>query len=96
MNVRKISIIGVVIVVALFFYMAVSIYQSRVQLATVYPNYGFERHVGYGTAQHRQALEKHGVLSVHRVHYKPIRSLLKLGKSCDDLLSGRHTDPFDR
>ena len=70
--------------------------EYMVQLATVYPNYGFERHVGYGTAQHRQALEKHGVLSVHRVHYKPIRSLLKLGKSCDDLLSGRHTDPFDR
>jgi hypothetical protein len=31
MNVRKVAVVGVVAVVALFFYLAVSIYQSRVQ-----------------------------------------------------------------
>lgn len=46
------------------------------QLATKYPQYGFERHVGYGTTEHRRALEKHGVLPVHRINYKPIRALL--------------------
>ena len=51
--------------------------EYMVQLAKKYPQYGFERHMGYGTAQHRQALEEHGVLSAtHRINYKPIRLLL--------------------
>jgi ribonuclease HII len=36
------------------------------QLAGRYPGYGLERHVGYGTAQHRQALLERGVTPLHR------------------------------
>ena len=50
--------------------------EYMIQLAKTYPLYGFESHVGYGTAQHQRALEDHGVLPVHRVNYKPIRILI--------------------
>jgi ribonuclease HII len=48
------------------------------QLALKYPDYGFEKHVGYGTLVHRQALEKYGVLTVHRLQYKPIKKILAM------------------
>jgi ribonuclease HII len=31
-----------------------------------YPEYGFGKHKGYGTAQHRDALRKHGPSPIHR------------------------------
>ena len=31
-----------------------------------YPAYGFEKHVGYGTAAHQKALKEHGVCPEHR------------------------------
>lgn len=34
--------------------------------AVKYPLYGFEKHKGYGTKQHRDAIEEHGVLDIHR------------------------------
>jgi ribonuclease HII len=34
--------------------------------AQTYPEYGFERHVGYLTAQHAQALSAHGPTPLHR------------------------------
>ncbi len=45
-------------------------------IAKKYPDYGFEKHVGYGTQQHIQALEQNGVTSIHRTEYKPIKILL--------------------
>ena len=36
------------------------------KLDRVYPEYGFARHKGYGTKQHRLAIEKHGRTPVHR------------------------------
>lgn len=41
-----------------------------------YPQYGFDRHRGYGTPQHKQALEKYGPCPIHRKSYKPIKKLL--------------------
>lgn len=35
-------------------------------LAKKYPLYGFEKHKGYGTRGHYQAIKKHGLLTVHR------------------------------
>ncbi len=32
----------------------------------LYPEYGFEKHKGYGTKQHKEALLKHGQIEVHR------------------------------
>lgn len=33
---------------------------------TLYPEYGFAQHVGYGTAKHRQVLQNQGVTDIHR------------------------------
>jgi ribonuclease HII len=44
--------------------------------ARFYPFYGFEKHAGYGTALHLEALKVHGVSKLHRRSYKPVRALL--------------------
>lgn len=41
-----------------------------------YPDYGFDSHVGYGTAKHQQALAAHGVTVLHRKSFAPIKKLL--------------------
>jgi ribonuclease HII len=46
-----------------------------VQMAETYPNYGFERHKGYGTRAHRQALEQHGLTPFHRHTWAPFQQL---------------------
>ncbi|MEM9016265.1 MAG: ribonuclease HII [Verrucomicrobiota bacterium] len=43
-----------------------------VEYAERYPEYGFERHKGYGTAQHRKALQKHGPCPIHRLSFAPV------------------------
>ena len=37
-----------------------------VELAKVYPNYGFELHKGYGTSKHYESLRLHGLSPEHR------------------------------
>ncbi len=39
------------------------------RLALRFPSYGLERHAGYGTAQHRLALEHHGPTPLHRLSF---------------------------
>jgi ribonuclease HII len=39
------------------------------RLASRFPGYGLERHVGYGTAQHRAALERLGPTRLHRFSF---------------------------
>ena len=39
------------------------------RLAERFPGYGLERHAGYGTAQHRQALIASGPTSLHRLSF---------------------------
>lgn len=46
------------------------------EIAMKYPEYSFEKHVGYGTSMHRSALEMYGVTEIHRLSYKPIKALL--------------------
>jgi ribonuclease HII len=45
-------------------------------LAAQYPAYGFERHKGYGTADHQAALRRHGPSPIHRVTYAPVRAVV--------------------
>lgn len=41
--------------------------RKMIALAKRYPQYGFEKHKGYGTAAHYEAIAKHGVLEkIHR------------------------------
>lgn len=44
-------------------------------LSETYPHYGWERNKGYGTAEHRKALEVFGVCEHHRKSFKPIANL---------------------
>lgn len=44
-----------------------------VKLGEKYPSYGFARHKGYGTPQHREALHKHGPCPIHRYSFRPIK-----------------------
>ncbi len=37
-----------------------------------YPQYGFNKHKGYGTDQHHKALKKYGLCAIHRLSYKPV------------------------
>ena len=42
-------------------------------IARVFPDYGFERHVGYGTAAHQAALALVGVSPIHRMSFAPMK-----------------------
>ena len=42
--------------------------------ARLYPEYGFDRHKGYGTKQHQAALAEYGPCPLHRLSFKPLRS----------------------
>lgn len=42
-------------------------------LAIIYPEYGFDKHKGYGTKAHLDALKKYGpIKNIHRYSYKPV------------------------
>lgn len=54
-----------------------------IQMAQTYPGYGFERHKGYGTRVHWQALRRHGIAPVHRRTWAPFSRLQTLGESAE-------------
>ncbi len=43
-----------------------------------YPEYGFARHKGYGTLEHRQQLERHGPCPLHRQSFRPVADVADL------------------
>ncbi len=45
------------------------------ELDQQYPQYGFERHKGYGTAEHMAALRQHGPCPQHRRSFRPVGEL---------------------
>ncbi|MCD4738743.1 MAG: ribonuclease HII [Anaerolineae bacterium] len=46
------------------------------EAATRFAGYSFAQHKGYGTAQHRAALDELGVTSIHRRTFRPIAARL--------------------
>ena len=46
------------------------------KLAEKYPEYGFEKHVGYGTAAHQKAMEDFGLTPEHRRSFRPVREIM--------------------
>ncbi|MEG6615318.1 ribonuclease HII [Peptococcaceae bacterium 1198_IL3148] len=42
-----------------------------------YPQYGFDKHKGYPTPEHLQALKQHGPSPIHRMNYGPVAELLQ-------------------
>ncbi|WP_239352232.1 ribonuclease HII [Snodgrassella communis] len=49
-------------------------------LAKRFPQYGFDKHKGYGTVAHLAALQQYGVLPEHRQDFAPVKALLAQGK----------------
>lgn len=45
-------------------------------LHLTYPQYGFDRHKGYGTDQHMRALQEHGACPAHRRSFSPVARAL--------------------
>lgn len=50
--------------------------RMMVALGRELPRYGFERHKGYGTPEHQQALARHGATAHHRRSFKPVQLAL--------------------
>lgn len=48
------------------------------ELHLQHPEYGFNRHKGYGTAEHLRALQTHGALPMHRRSFAPVARALAL------------------
>lgn len=46
------------------------------EIAPQYPAYGFEKHVGYGTALHQKTLREHGICPEHRTSFRPICEIM--------------------
>jgi ribonuclease HII len=46
------------------------------ELDLQYPQYGFAKHKGYGTAEHLAALRAHGACPQHRKTFRPVTELV--------------------
>ena len=49
--------------------------QSMIELHDIYPEYGFNKHKGYLTKSHFEALSKYGPCPAHRITFAPIKKL---------------------
>ncbi len=49
-----------------------------IELARSWPGYGFERHKGYGTPEHKDAIARLGVTPIHRRSFKPVQLALSI------------------
>lgn len=52
--------------------------EHMIEMDRLYPHYGFANHKGYGTAEHRAALEKYGPCPIHRKSFGPLREIVQL------------------
>lgn len=50
--------------------------KELVRLADIHPEYGFDRHAGYPTAEHLAALRAHGPCPAHRRSFGPVKKAL--------------------
>lgn len=65
--IREVSAASIIAKVARDHYM--------INLATKYPQYGFDQHVGYGTKTHINAIYRYGLTPEHRRSFEPCKSL---------------------
>ena len=84
--IREVSAASIVAKVARDHYM--------VELASRFPNYGFEKNVGYGTAKHLAAISEFGICEEHRKSFEPIKSMVGFTRPVDvkknTTLVGKH------
>lgn len=50
---------------------------EMLELHQRYPDYGFDRHKGYPTADHLASIAQHGVSPIHRRSFGPVRKALE-------------------
>jgi ribonuclease HII len=66
------------------------------ELAVAHPGYGWERNMGYGTHEHRAALERLGVTPHHRRSFAPILKILRADNGgLLDLDGGKTPNPLN-
>jgi ribonuclease HII len=53
---------------------------EMMRLAERFPQYGFERHKGYPTRDHLEALARHGPCEVYRRSFGPVKALIDAGR----------------
>jgi ribonuclease HII len=58
--------------------------RMMMQLGAAHPEYGFERHKGYGTNLHWERLQAHGPSIHHRNSFAPVRDCLSGGRASAD------------
>lgn len=54
--------------------------QQMIALADQFPAYGLDRHKGYGTAEHLEALAQKGPCPEHRLSFAPVRRAVVAGR----------------
>ena len=52
--------------------------QYMAELSQKYPQYSFEKHVGYGTAAHKKSLEAYGPCPEHRFSFRPVQEIAQI------------------
>lgn len=52
--------------------------EEMLRLHQIYPQYGFDRHKGYPTAMHLEALRQYGVSEIHRKSFAPVKLAVAL------------------
>lgn len=54
------------------------VYRDRImtEYSNQYPQYQFNKNMGYGTKEHLQALEKYGPTPIHRKSFSPIKEMV--------------------
>ena len=55
--------------------------ELMVQYSQTYPEFGFERNMGYGTKEHLVALDRVGYTPIHRRSFEPVKSMYKTYES---------------
>ncbi|MFH1315076.1 MAG: ribonuclease HII [Candidatus Uhrbacteria bacterium] len=50
--------------------------KMMVEFSQQYPEYGFDRHKGYGTGCHLEAIRQHGPCPIHRTTFRPFHQTL--------------------
>ena len=50
---------------------------EMIQASKEYPGYGFERHKGYGTKEHMEAIQRLGATPIHRRSFAPVREVIE-------------------
>jgi ribonuclease HII len=69
LNIAAVSAASIVAKVARDGYMA--------KICKEFPDYGFDKHVGYGTRLHLEKLMLHGPCRLHRLSYRPVAALIQ-------------------